>query len=103
MASRKSLLFRGTVWAAVLLILLAITTKVIGLYLAGGAVTWSQWLAANTPYFWLWRMALYAAVAFGWWWMRSAPLHQQPTARAVARAALSLALLIELSVWITPP
>ncbi|WP_372437191.1 hypothetical protein ACCM60_18840 [Pseudomonas chlororaphis subsp. aureofaciens] len=99
----KRLIHAVALWAA-LLILLAFTANIIGIYLNGGIVGWSSWLDDHKLLFFVWRLFLYAATAAGWLWARRRLLQRDPESRLRVRfmetIALPIALLIELSQWI---
>ncbi|UQS88746.1 hypothetical protein M5C90_24585 [Pseudomonas chlororaphis subsp. piscium] len=78
--------------------------NIIGIYLVGGIVAWSNWLDDHKLHFFAWRLFLYAATTAGWLWARRRLLQGDPESRLRVRfmekIALPLALLIELSQWI---
>ncbi|MCC4607862.1 hypothetical protein LL967_08250 [Xanthomonas campestris pv. zinniae] len=48
---------------------IAVTANLVGIRMLGGIDAWSQWLRAHAGYFFAWRLVLYGATAWGWWWM----------------------------------
>ncbi|MGI0808466.1 hypothetical protein ACRCPG_07395 [Pseudomonas aeruginosa] len=42
----------------------------LGLDRLGSVAGWERWLAAASGYFLVWRLCVYAATAYGWFWMR---------------------------------
>jgi len=54
----------------VLLLALAVAVNILGIYLLGSINGWQRWLSAAAAYFFVWRLCLYAATAYGWRWMR---------------------------------
>ncbi|AZD86889.1 hypothetical protein C4K14_4067 [Pseudomonas chlororaphis subsp. aureofaciens] len=102
-APHKRLIRVIALWTS-LLILLAFTANIIGIYLIGGIVAWSNWLDDHKLHFFVWRLFLYAASTAGWLWARRRLLQRDPESRLRVRfmeqIALPLALLIELSQWI---
>ncbi|WP_431819453.1 hypothetical protein [Burkholderia sp. F1] len=101
--SHRRLLRAAVLWTA-LLLLVAFAANVIGIYLAGGIVAWSQWLDEYKLFFLAWRLCLYTAIAAGWLWARRQLLQRDPESRLrvrfMERIALPLAVLIELSQWL---
>ena len=65
--SRRSA--KTLLWA-LLIVAAAVGANVAGIYLVGSVAKWERWLAASAGYFFLWRMCLYGATAYGWVWMR---------------------------------
>ncbi len=90
-------------WAS-LLFLLAFAVNAVGIYLAGGAIAWLQFLDEHRLYFFVWRLFLYATTAAGWLWARHRLLQRDPDSHLrvqfMERIALPLALVIELSQWV---
>jgi len=89
---------------AVLVFLLAFAVNAVGIYLAGSAVAWLQWLDQYRLHFLAWRLCLYTATAGGWIWARRRLLQRHPESRLLVRfmerIALPLTLLIEFSQWL---
>ena len=54
----------------VLIVAAAVGANVAGIYLVGSVASWERWLAASAGYFFIWRLCVYAATAYGWFWMR---------------------------------
>ncbi|EER60860.1 conserved hypothetical protein [Acidovorax delafieldii 2AN] len=54
----------------VLVVAAAVGVNVAGIYLVGSVAAWERWLAASAGYFFIWRLCLYGATAYGWMWMR---------------------------------
>ncbi|KDC32518.1 hypothetical protein L504_5288, partial [Bordetella bronchiseptica F2] len=54
----------------VLIVAAAVGANVAGIYLVGSVAGWERWLAASAGYFFIWRLCVYAATAYGWFWMR---------------------------------
>ena len=50
--------------------LLDVLANVAGINLVGSVAGWERWLAASAGYFFIWRLCVYAATAYGWFWMR---------------------------------
>lgn len=100
-------LIQPILWAASFL-LVAILISLIGIELAGGIAQWEQWLKGNAGYFRLWRMLLYAALAYAWYSMHRRLLAQdidQQQRRQITRTAIALvvaALLLELHSYTAP-
>lgn len=66
------------------ILLAAAAVNVVGISLVGGVNGWSRWLQEHSGHFAAWRGFLYAATAFGWWWMRNRVLcpESKPETRA---------------------
>ncbi|VFR36087.1 FIG00958347: hypothetical protein [plant metagenome] len=60
----KALLWTVAIVAA------AVGANIAGIYLVGSVAGWERWLAASAGYFFIWRLCLYGATAYGWVWMR---------------------------------
>ena len=54
----------------VLIVAAAVGANVAGIYLVGSVAGWERWLTASAGYFFIWRLCVYAATAYGWFWMR---------------------------------
>lgn len=77
---------------ALLVLLAAVATNVIGIRLAGGIDGWQAWLTAHSNHFLAWRLLLYTGTAYGWLWMRRRVLAREPdagTRRRLLRAELA--------------
>jgi len=59
-----------TLMRLVVVVAAAVGTNVAGIYLVGSVAGWERWLAAAAGYFFVWRLCLYGATAYGWVWMR---------------------------------
>src|SRR5258707_12462068 len=61
---------KALLWAVVL-VAAAVGANIVGIYLVGSVAGWERWLAAASGYFFVWRLCLYGARAYGWgWWGR---------------------------------
>ncbi|ASD11686.1 hypothetical protein [Pseudomonas aeruginosa] len=60
---------RALLWT-LLLLALTVAANVAGIYLSGSMAGWQRWLADASDYFFIWRLCLYGATAYGWVWMR---------------------------------
>jgi hypothetical protein len=63
----------------------AVTVKVVGVRLVGDIEGWRHWLQLNAGYFFIWRLCLYGATAYGWWWMRKRLRRREPSAESGQR------------------
>lgn len=54
----------------VVIVAAAVGANIAGIYLVGSVGGWERWLAASAGYFFIWRLCLYGATAYGWVWMR---------------------------------
>ena len=82
-------LFNRRVGVALLWALLvagiAVAVNVAGIHVVGGIDGWERWLRAHSAHFLVWRLFLYAATAYGWWWMRQRLRQREPSAEAHQR------------------
>ena len=89
-------------WLA-LIIGIAVTVNVVGIRIVGGIDGWEHWLRAHSAHFLVWRHALYAVTAYGWWRMRVRLRQREPgpeTHRRLLRveiAAVVTVVLLEAS------
>ncbi|MCD9007485.1 hypothetical protein LDO31_14795 [Luteimonas sp. XNQY3] len=68
---------RRLMWIAVLLAA-AIAANVVGIRIAGSLDGWRQWMEEHAGFFLVWRLLLYGATAYGWWWMRQRLRAREP-------------------------
>ncbi|MCF5003354.1 hypothetical protein GIW68_22320, partial [Pseudomonas lactis] len=54
----------------VLIVAAAVGANVAGIYLVGSVAGWERWLAASAGSFFILRLFVFAATAYGWVWMR---------------------------------
>ena len=91
---------RGAVWALGLVIA-AILINVLAIRLLGDGQVWSNWLRDHTLGLLLWRLCLYAALIYGWRWMRARLLQREPDAttrlRCAECAGVAALVLLEVS------
>lgn len=77
----------------ILLCMLWVAMALLGLAAAGlagvrvlqDAQIWTDWLAQYRVPLLLWRVCLYCATAYGWWWMRRRVLHREDSKESHAR------------------
>lgn len=78
-------LFNRRVGVALLWTLLvvaaAVAVNIAGIHVVGGVEGWQHWLQAHAGHFFVWRLCLYGATAYGWWWMRRRLLRRETTPR----------------------
>jgi len=98
-------LLRTLLW--VLLVAgVAVGVNIAGIHVVGSVDGWQSWLKANRGYFFAWRLLLYAATAYGWWWMRQRLRQREPTAETHQRllrveiATVVTVVLLEGSQWL---
>ncbi|KWT88522.1 MULTISPECIES: hypothetical protein [Pseudomonadota] len=60
---------KALLWTVVI-VAAAVVANIAGIYLVGSVAGWERWLAASAEYFFVWRLCLYGATAYGWVWMR---------------------------------
>ncbi|VFR85182.1 FIG00958347: hypothetical protein [plant metagenome] len=60
---------KALLWTVVI-VAAAAGANIAGIYLVGSVAGWERWLAASAGYFFIWRLCLYGATAYGWVWMR---------------------------------
>ncbi len=77
---------KALLWAVVI-VAAAVGANVAGIYLVGSVAGWERWLAAASGYFFVWRLCLYGATAYGWVWMRRRLLVREDDAQARRRLA----------------
>ena len=66
---------------ALWILLIAVAAAAInaaGIRLVGGVGAWEQWLAQHEVHSLVWRLMLYGATGYGWWWMRARLLLREP-------------------------
>lgn len=90
----------------ILVLLIALTTNLVGIRLAGSIEGWQRWMDAHAGHFLVWRLLLYAATVWGWLWMRRRLRAREPSriaghrllraeiAAVAAVAALEISLLM---------
>lgn len=64
---------------------IAVTVNVAGIHVVGNIDGWERWLHAHAAHFFVWRLLLYAATAYGWWWMRRRLGQREPSAETHQR------------------
>ncbi len=82
---------------ALLVLLAAVVTNVVGIQLAGSIDSWQAWLTAHSLHFLAWRLLLYTSTAYGWIWMRRRVLAREPdasTRRRLLRAELAAVVAV---------
>lgn len=67
---------KTTLWIIVLLVVAGLVNAV-GIRIAGDIQGWTLWLKTHAPVFLFWRLCLYVAVAYGWWWMRQRVIQRE--------------------------
>ncbi|QNM96700.1 hypothetical protein [Chitinimonas koreensis] len=100
-----SWLLNRQVGAALLWTLLVVgaaaLVNVAGIHVVGSVDAWARWLQTHALLFFAWRLGLYAATAYGWWWMRRRLRQREPGAETHLRlvrieaAALIAIVLLE--------
>lgn len=76
---------RQVAWALLYLALVvgaAVAINLIGIRLLGDIEAWRHWMQEHAGSFRAWRLFLYAAIAYGWWWMRRRVLQRDPSPEA---------------------
>ncbi|BDB18296.1 hypothetical protein cym2001_16610 [Pseudomonas sp. CYM-20-01] len=91
---------RYAIWALVL-ILAGLLINLIAIGLLGDTSAWSTWLQDHSTGLLVWRLYLYAAILYGWRWMRTRLLQREPDAAARLRraecAGIAALMLLEVS------
>jgi len=86
---RPTWLFKRRVAFALLWMLavagIAAGVNVVGLHVVGSIAGWEQWLREHSAHFLVWRLLVYAATVYGWWWMRRRLREREPSAKAHQR------------------
>lgn len=89
---------RRLLWAllwALALILIAALVNVIGIRVVGNVNGWAHWVRAHRGDFLAWRLCLYGATAWGWWWMRERVRRREPRAHTrLLRVEIAAVLVI---------
>lgn len=97
---------RGAVWALGLVVA-ALLINVLAIRLLGDVQAWSNWLRDHTLGLLLWRLCIYAALIYGWRWMRARLLQREPDAAARLRraewAGVAALVLLEVSNALSGP
>jgi hypothetical protein len=84
-----------------LVVAVAMVVNIAGIHVVGGVEGWQHWLQAHAGHFFVWRLCLYAATAYGWWWMRRHLLRREPSRETQQRllrtqiAAVTALVLLE--------
>ena len=60
-----------------LVVAVAAAVNIAGIHVVGGVEDWQHWLQAHAGHFFVWRLCLYGAAAYGWWWMRRRLLRRE--------------------------
>ena len=85
----------------VLLWVLLVAGIAVGVNVVGSIDGWERWLREHSVHFLVWRLLLYAATAYGWWWMRRRLREREPLAETHQRllraeiAAVATLVLLE--------
>jgi len=103
-------LFSRRLWitlACILLVVFVATAiNVVGIRTLGGVSGWESWLQQHRVHFLVWRLCLYGATAYGWWWMRKRVLLREPDTDTKTRfhrveaAAVIVVLALETTSWL---
>lgn len=64
---------------------ISVVVNVTGIQVVGSIDGWERWLRAHAAHFFVWRLLLYAATAYGWWWMRGRLRQREPSGEAHQR------------------
>jgi hypothetical protein len=86
-----------------------IVINLIGIHALGGVDGWTSWLGQHRIHFLAWRLSLYAATAYGWWWMRKRVLLRESNTSThahfhhVEAAAVVVAFALETTSWLQAP
>jgi hypothetical protein len=62
-----------------LVVAVAAAVNIAGIHVVGGVEDWQHWLQAHAGHFLVWRLCLYGATAYGWWWMLRRLLRREPS------------------------
>lgn len=85
----------------VLVAIIAVAVNLAGIQVVGSVDGWDRWLHAHAAYFFAWRLLLYAATAYGWWWVRRRLRQREPSEEVHQRllrieiAAMATLVLLE--------
>lgn len=72
--------FLSALLSVLLVVLIAATVNIVGIRIAGSVTGWARWMQPHRVFFLLWRLCLYSATAWGWWWMRERVRRREPDA-----------------------
>lgn len=107
------IVFNRRLWVTLLCVLLVVivatSINVVGIRVLGGIGGWESWLEQHRIHFFAWRLCLYGATAYGWWWMRKQVLLREPDAVTKARlhrveaAAVIVVLALETTTGLQAP
>lgn len=95
-------------WTLLILIVAAIV-NVVGIRITGDIEVWTQWINDHAYFFLIWRLALYAFVVVGWFWMRERVIAREASKNFIQAksrflrlevSAISVFLILEMSYWI---
>lgn len=87
----------GTMFVCgLMLIVIATLINVIGISAVGGVQQWFAWIEINAHIFFIWRLCLYIAVGYGWYWLRDRIIKRE-TEKNAQTCAKSRFLRIEIS------
>ena len=62
-----------------LVVAVAAVVNIAGIHVVGGLDDWQHWLQAHAGHFFVWRLCLYGATAYCWWWMLRRLLRREPS------------------------
>jgi len=89
--------------------LVAVVINLIGIRLIGSVGGWTGWLASHRWSLMAWRMYLYAATGYAWWWMRQRVRRREPSPETHSRllrteiAAVMVIAALETAALLTSP
>jgi hypothetical protein len=95
-----------TLACILLVVFVATAINVLGIRAMGSIGGWESWLEQHRLYFLAWRLCMYGATAYGWWWMRKRVLLREPDADTKTRfhrveaAAVIVVLALETTSWL---
>ena len=62
-----------------LVVAVATVVNIAGIHVVGGLDDWQHWMQAHAGHFFVWRLCLYGATAYCWWWMLRRLLRREPS------------------------
>jgi len=80
-----------------LVVAVAAVVNIAGIHVVGGVEGWQHRLQAHAGHFFVWRLCLYGATAYGWWWMRRRLLRREPsreTHQSLLRTAVAAVIAV---------
>jgi len=75
---------RTLLWVLAILCV-AVGINMVDIRFVGGVDNWNTWLESHRGQFLGWRVCVYGATAYGWWWMRERVRQREPDSQTRVR------------------